>query len=399
MKKKREKQGLLASPAVRSILASVICVFIGLLVGFLILLFINPQNAFSKGFLRIIQGGFYMAPKGVGSVIANAAPLIMTGLSVAFAFKTGLFNIGAAGQYTVGAFGALYFAIVLGMPWWICLLAATLFGAVWGAIPGIFKAYLNVNEVITSIMFNWIGLYLVNEIIYAGGTGIMYDSGTTKTYSMSKFPQALIPGGGVDGFISGPFKMPSTTIAIFFAIFVAILVYVVLNRTTFGYELKACGHNKDAAKYAGINDKRNIVLSMLISGALAGFGAGLFYLSGAAEWNPQMSTALPMMGFNGIPAALLAASNPIGVIFSALFISHITMGGNYMPTQYFTKEIADVITGVIIYLCAFSMLLSNWIGAFFTRKKKEAAAAVQVAPPLDVPPDAEGADGKGGDEK
>ncbi|MEG1720637.1 MAG: ABC transporter permease, partial [Pseudoflavonifractor sp.] len=362
MNEKSEKRSLLASPALRTILASFICILIGLLVGFLILLFINPENAFSKGFLRILQGGFYMAPKGVGSVIANAAPLIMTGLSVTFAFKTGLFNIGAAGQYTLGAFGALLFAIVLGMPWWVCLLASTLFGAVWGAIPGIFKAYLNVNEVITSIMFNWIGLYLVNEIIYAGGTGIMYDSGTTKTISISKTPQAMIPGGGSDGFLGGFFKMPSTTIAIFLAIAVAILVYVILNRSTFGYELKACGHNKDAAKYAGINDKRNIVLSMVISGALAGFGAGLFYLSGVAEWNPQMSTALPMMGFNGIPAALLAASNPIGVIFSALFISHITMGGSYMPTQYFTKEIADVITGVIIYLCAFSLLFSNWIG-------------------------------------
>lgn len=381
---KREKIGFFRSKGFMSILASLICIVIGLLVGFAILLFINPEQAFKNGFMRIIQGGFYMMPSGVGIMLANAAPLIMTGLSVAFAFKTGLFNIGAAGQYTLGAFGAIYCAIVLGLPWWACLLAATLFGAVWGAIPGIFKAYLNVNEVITSIMFNWIGLYAVNTIIYGGGKGIMYDVANTKTFILrTKFPNAVIPDLGLGSF----FQMPSTTIAIFLAIVVAILVYVVIHRTTFGYELKACGHNKDAAKYAGINDKRNIVLSMVIAGALAGFGAGLYYLSGVAEWNPQASTALPIIGFNGIPVALLAANNPIGVIFSAIFVSHITVGGGYMPTKYFTKEIADVITGVIIYLCAFSLLFQHKLGGLFNRKRKKAEeAASTIAPPLDEPP-------------
>ncbi|NCB63981.1 MAG: ABC transporter permease, partial [Clostridia bacterium] len=357
-------------------MASLICIVIGLVVGLIILLCINPEHAIKDGFIRILQGGFYMMPSGVGTVLANAAPLIMTGLSVAFAFKTGLFNIGVAGQYTVGAFGGLYAAIVLGLPWWGCLLFSTLFGGIWGAIPGLFKAYLNVNEVITAIMFNWIGLYGVNTLMYGGGKGPMYDSAATKSWSLrTKFPAAVIPGGS-EGFMGTTFDMPSTTIAIFLAIAVAILIFVVLNRTTFGYELKACGHNKDAAKYAGINDKRNIVLSMLIAGALAGFGAGLYYLSGVAEWNPQVSTALPAMGWNGIPAALLAANNPLGVIFSALLVSHITVGGNYMPTRYFTKEIADVITGVIIYLCAFSLLFQGALGKFFRRGKKSGRSEV-----------------------
>lgn len=165
-------------------------------------------------------------------------------------------------------------------------------------------------------------------------------------------------------------KLQSVTIAIFIAILFAILVYVVLSRTTFGYELKACGFNKNAAQYAGINDKRNIILSMTIAGALAGIGAGLYYLSTVAEWNPQVSTSLPAIGFNGISAALLACSNPIATIFSSLFISYITVGGTKLSTQYYTKEIADVITALIIYLCAFSLLFKNKIrAALFGRRR------------------------------
>ena len=255
--------------ALLSIVASLVCIVIGLLVGFIILYCINAENAVD-GFTRIIKGGFYLKPKGIGSEIAQSAPLIMTGLSVAFAFKTGLFNIGAAGQYTVGVFGALYFAIILHMPWYVCLLAAMVCGAIWGAVPGIFKAYFNVNEVITSIMFNWIGLYLVNELMY-NTIPDMYDQKTTRTYKLSSAsPKSLIPDCGMNSI----FRTSSTTIAIFIAIAIAVIIYIVLSKTTFGYELKACGFNKDAAKYAGINEKRNVVLSMTIAGALAGIGAG-----------------------------------------------------------------------------------------------------------------------------
>jgi simple sugar transport system permease protein len=349
-----------------SIGASLVCIIIGLLVGLLILCCINSENAMD-GFSRILQGGFFLRPKGIGSEITQSAPLIMTGLSVAFAFKTGLFNIGAAGQYTVGIFGALYSAIILGLPWYLCLLVAMICGAVWGAVPGFFKAYFNVNEVITSIMFNWIGLYLVNELLYTGFGGAMYDQKTTRTCKLASVaPQALIPDLG----LNSVFKTSSTTIAIFLAIIIAIVMFVILNKTTFGYELKACGFNKEAAKYAGINEKRNIVLSMTIAGALAGIGAGLYFLSGASEWNPQVATALPAIGFNGIPVALLAMSNPIGVIFSAIFVAHISVGGAYLPTKYFQPEIADLIVAVIIYLCAFVALFKGV--AIGLMKKKSA---------------------------
>lgn len=377
MAKSKSNVGPMLRQKSSSVLAALLCILIGLVVGLIALFIINPEHAWDQGFLRIIQGGFYDFPYGVGKTLTNSAPLIMTGLSVAFAFKTGLFNIGAAGQYTLGAFGALYCALILHLPWYVCLLASAVFGAVWGAIPGVFKAYLNINEVITSIMFNWIGLYMVNEIIYARGTGAMYDANNTRTWKVAETsPSSVIPSGGM----SDLFHTPSTTISIFLAIAAAILIWVILEKTTFGYELKAVGLNKNAARYAGINEKKNIILSMTIAGALAGFGAGLLYLSGGAEWNPLNTTSLPAMGFNGIATALLAASHPIGTIFSSIFISHITVGGSFLPTKYFPAEIADLISGIIIYLCAFAMLFRGMIAKKLHTDKDAPDANAEPAP-------------------
>ena len=185
--------------------------------------------------------------------------------------------------------------------------------------------------------------------------------------------------------MSETFGYKSCTIAIFLAIIIAILLYVVINKTTFGYELKACGCNKNAARYAGINEKRSIILSMIIAGALAGFGAGLYYLSNAAQWIPGDSTALPSEGFDGISVALLASSDPIAAIFSAIFISHISTGGGFMNASLFPPEIADIISGIIIYLGAFSLLFKNLIVTLFTGKHKKQAAKA---------PDAEKPNGK-----
>ena len=384
-----------SADGVSSLLASLTCILMGLIIGFLALLilgWITPAQdgntvsfgemlgkTWNSGFKAILSGGFYKTANamgmGVRTEILQAAPLIMTGLSVAFAFKTGLFNIGAAGQYTVGAYFALFGAIVLKLPWWACLLASAIGGAIWGAIPGFFKAYLNVNEVITAIMFNWIGLYGVNTLIYQGGSGPMYNTNTTKTYTIKQVsPDSLLPTFNIPIGDKGYFgKMFLPTIGIFIAIAVAVLIWVVLNKTVFGYELKACGFNKNAAKYAGINDRKNIILSMTIAGALAGLGAGLFYLSGSKEWEPLVSTSLPATGFNGISVALLASSNPIGCIFSAIFISHITVGGGFMDAGIFPSEVSSIISGVVIYLCAFSLLFRSGIRKFFAREPKKAA--------------------------
>ena len=183
------------------------------------------------------------------------------------------------------------------------------------------------------------------------------------------FAQSLIPDFGLNKL----FQTNSTTIAIFLAAAVAVLIWVVLNKTTFGYELKAVGLNKNAARYAGINEKKNIILSMAIAGALAGFGAGLFYLSNVSQWNPLNSTSLPGMGFNGISVALLASSNPIGTVFSALFIS-------LMSTKFYPTEISDLISGIIIYLCAFSMLFRGKIQSLLFRNAEKTNVNAEPAP-------------------
>ena len=407
-----------AKTGVASFASSLICIAIGLVVGFVLLAVLACITLLQKGetftfgtllntvmqtgLKPMLAGGFYsksnIMGSGVRTELLKTAPLILTGLSVAFAFKTGLFNIGAAGQYTVGAFGALVCAILLQWPWWMCLIASAVFGALWGAIPGIFKAYLNVNEVITSIMFNWIGLYGANTIMYNKANSPMYNQLTAKTHAV--IGKSLIPSFNVKlpSFASGnglewkeyfnPMREPS--VAIFIAIVVAIVIWVIISKTTFGYELKACGHNKDAAKYAGINEKKNIVLSMVIAGALAGLGAGLYYLTGTKEWEPMNSTALPADGFNGISVALLASSNPIGAIFSAFFISHISLGGTFMEAKLFPQEVADIVSGVVIYLCAFSAIFRGAVMKLFTRNDK---ANVNAEPaPVTVAADAE--DGK-----
>ena len=371
-KKKLSRSGSLQS-SVTSVLAALLCILIGLLVGFLVLVAINPAHAWGDGFVRILKGGFHDAPYGVGKELANAAPLIMTGLSVAFAFKTGLFNIGAAGQYTLGAYGALYCAIMLKLPWFVCLLVAAVLGGLWGAIPGFFKAYFNINEVITSIMFNWIGMYLVNLILanspkmLASGWGA---SNSDRTAALSAAnPGAILPKGPFAGLFGNSSWI---NIGIILTIIFALIVWVVLQKTTFGYELKACGLSRDAAQYAGINAKRNIVLSMVIAGALSGIGGGIYYLAGTGQYVIEKS--ILGMGFNGIPVALLASSNPIGTIFSALFISYIQVGGAAMQPAY-SSETIDIVIAVIIYLAAFALLMRGVIAKAVSGRKEKGGAA------------------------
>lgn len=366
---------LLHKDGVVSILASVISIVIGLLFGLVVLYLVNAPMA-GKCFLSMLTSGF-SSPAKFAKVLYQAAPLVMCGLSVGFAFKTGLFNIGASGQYTVGAFAALVTGIAFQMPWYVCMLAGGLAGAFWGLFPGLFKALFNVNEVITSIMFNWIGLFMVNLSLmnmdimkppYWVASPIKDRTASLKYAN----PSAIIPKLGLDEIFDSPFINISFIIAILFAI----LMYVVLNKTTFGYELKACGHNRDAAQYAGINAKRNVVLSMVIAGALSGIAGSIYYLSGEADYN--ILKVLQPMGFNGIPVALLATSHPIGTIFSALFVSYIQVGGESMQ-PYFAVEMIGIIISVIIYLAAFALLTKGLIGRLVKKKDHELAEAAAKA--------------------
>lgn len=355
-------------PAITSLSASIISIIIGLLFGFLLLVILDASRSLN-GISKVLTTGF-STPARLAKFLYQAAPLIMTGLAVGFAFKTGLFNIGATGQYTMGAMFALFGALVLKLPWWVCLLFSVVGGAIWGSIPGIFKALLNVNEVITSIMFNWIGLYVVNILINNIPAMLASSYGATNADRTAGLavanPTAIIPTLGLDKLLDSKFM----NIGIFIAIFFAVIIYIVLQKTTFGYELKACGLNRNAAKYAGINAKRNIILAMTISGALAGIGGGIYYLSGIAEYT--LVKSLLAMGFNGIPVALLGSSNPLAIIFSGLFVSYIQVGGEALQPA-FTMEIINIIIAVIIYMSALSLIIKTIVSKIinYRRKKKD----------------------------
>ena len=352
-------------PGFASFLASVFSIIIGLVFGFILLIIFNPSKSL-LGMERMLFAGIGSSDK-LAKVLYQAAPLIMTGLAVGFAFKTGLFNIGASGQYLTGAFFALYTGMVWQFPWWAALLAAMVGGAIWGAMPGLFKAFFNVNEVITSIMFNWIGLFAVN-LALANTPQVLANyygaSNPDRTANLAAAnAAAIIPKWGLDSLFGSTYM----NISIFIAILIALVIYVVLNKTTFGFELKACGLNRNASVYAGINARRNIILSMVIAGGLAGIGGGIYYLSGTAQYTIE-KMLLPM-GFNGIPVALLAISNPAATIFSALFVSYIQVGGDAMQPEY-AKEIIDIIISVIIYLSAFALVVKGLVKKLIDRNNK-----------------------------
>lgn len=365
---KNKFKNLTQSAGFFSFASSIMAIGCGLLFGLIILLISNPTQAFN-GFSMILMGGFTDGIKGIGDVLYYATPIIMTGLAVGFAFKTGLFNIGASGQFTMGAFAAIYVGIKWtflpdGIHWLVALIMALIAGALWGAVPGLLKAFFNVNEVISAIMMNYIGMYLVNWLVQ----NTVYDS--LKNQSLPVADSANLPKAGLDVIFPGT----NITIGILIVILCVIIIHIILNKTTFGYELKACGHNADASKYAGINAKRNIVLSMMISGALAGLGGALLYLAGSGKYLQVLDVIAPE-GFSGISVALLGLSNPIGIFFAGLFIGHITVGGYNMQLFDFVSEAIDIIIAAIVYCGALSLLFKTILAKFTAKRAKKAEAA------------------------
>lgn len=342
----------------QTVISSILCAFLGIFIGYLILVCINAEHAGEAMKTILSNFGFYKSPEKklyyFGSTIVKAAPLIMCGLSVMFAYKAGLFNIGVGGQYCVGICFSLYAALVWQLPWYACILIAGVMGALWGAISGIFKALFNVNEVIACIMTNWIGLYMTNILL---SDERAMNPTLSETHKLaSNAPQALIPSGGLSELFN---NNKYVTIAVIFTLVIAVVILVVMNFTTFGYELKATGHNKFAAKYAGMKDKRNIIVTMAIAGALAGLGAAFFYLTGIEQY--KTSSSVPAMGFNGIAVAFLGGLNPIGVVFAGYFVQHITLGGARIDTTYYNPQVADLMIAIIIYLCAFVLFFKQFM--------------------------------------
>ena len=350
-----KKNNLLRNSGVQSLLASLMCILVGLLVGYVALLIINAEGAW-EAISNIVKNFLYYPKpaqqlKYLGNTLVKTAPLLMCALSVLFANKAGLFNIGAAGQYVVGAGACLYMALGLQLPWWICLLGAIAAGALLGALSGFLKTKFNVNEVISCIMFNWISLYCVNMLLTQ-----VKESTSPYTEHISKInPGALLPSLGLGSLFS---NNQYVTLAIPLAIAVAIGIWVLLEKTKLGYELKATGNNKNAAKYAGMKENRNIILTMAIAGGLAGMAAALLYLSGYEQWSCSQAS-VPGMGFNGIAAAFLGGLHPVGSIFSSFFIQHITAGGAYVDKTLYCAQVSDFISSLIIYLCGFVLFMKT----------------------------------------
>ena len=369
---KKDEITLLRKDSVQTLIASLACILGGLLVGYIALLIIEPGGALKaitdlmKSFLRF-PGALKM--KYFGQTLVRTVPLLMCALSVLFAYQVGMFNIGVAGQYAAGACACLYAALGWNLPWWACLILAMASGAALGAVAGMLKTFRHVNVVIAGIMLNWNVLYVTNLVL----TGVKsFNSPYTKSLRGNN-PAALIPGLGLEKLFNNE---KSVTVAIPLAVIMAIVVWVVLHKTRFGYELKATGNNHHAAKYAGMKENRNIILTMLIAGALAGMGAGFLYLTGIEEWETTVSS-LPGMGFNGIAAAFLGGLSPLGSILSAFLIQYITTGGGYVDLQVYSSQISGLITSLIIYLCAFAAFFKFFIWDQIRRHDEKKAAAMK----------------------
>lgn len=390
------KQKFYAKDGTKSVISAVISILIGMIVGTLIIIIVGLTkegisiNGIWEGIKLVFfgvfstgrEGGdltFGFNPVNMGNLLFRATPLIMTGLSVALAFRTGLFNIGAPGQYLMGTAATLYIALSLPtetIPAWIvwilAFLGGIIAGALWGCIPGLLKAYLNINEVITCIMTNWIAANLVSWFFdvretlknsaEGGKVGYIRPTSSNGVETFDFGLDKIFPGSQVNG-------------GILIAILIAVLMYIIMSKTTFGYQLKACGSNRHAAKYAGINDKLNIIYSMAIAGALSAAGASLYYLAGNTEFFWSTYQALPAEGFNGIPVALLASNNPIGVIFTGCFMSMLNIAGMQLKTlTAYNEYITDIIIASIVYLSAFAMIIKMLLNN--RQKKKEEKESV-----------------------
>ncbi len=371
----KQNKNILKNPGVQSLLTSLLCILLGLFIGYLVLLLINPTGAWGaitnvmKNFLTYSSAKAQL--KYLGNTLVRTAPLLMCSLSVLFVYKVGLFNIGAAGQYVAGACACLYAALYLHWHWLPCMLLAIAAGALLGVISGLLKSSFNVSEVISGIMLNWIALYTTNMLL----TNVK-EATSPYTYQLkAEGAQAILPQISLSKLLSGN---QYVTIAIPIAIVCAVVIWVVLSKTLFGYELKATGNNPNAAKYCGMAEKRNIILTLAIGGALAGLGASLLYQTGYEQWQCTYSS-VPSMGFNGIAAAFLGGLSPIGSIFASFFIQHITAGGAYVDKSLYCSQISDLISAIIIYLCSFVLffktVLNSWIARHEEKKARKAAQA------------------------
>ncbi|MCL1820939.1 MAG: ABC transporter permease [Oscillospiraceae bacterium] len=344
----------------KRVITSLMAVAAGLLAGAILILISGHDPV--AGYYNLFRGGLITIQR-IGNSLALSTTLILTGLSVAFAFRTGLFNIGAAGQMLIGGLSATVFALFVPAPRFVMIpcviLAALLGGAVWGAIPGFLKALFNVNEVVGTIMMNWIAYWIVSVFVRT----TIPESEYVTTVSRPITGDMSLRVGWLTNIFSGSF----INIGLFIAVIAAIVIHFLLNKTTLGFELKSVGFNRHGAEYAGIPVNRSIVLAMTIAGGLAGLAGVTFYLG--YQHNMQVNV-LPPQGYDGIAISLLGLGTPAGVVISAIFFGIMQAGKNFMSAQtQIPPEIADTIIAVIIYFAATAILMRRLIDYLGKRRR------------------------------
>jgi hypothetical protein len=330
---------------------TLISIVIGFVVGAILLSIakINPLDAYKQLF-----NGVFGKPKFMVWCLIYAAPLIFTGLSVAFSFKTGVFNIGAEGQFVVGSLTACVLGILVKAPAIIhvplCFIGAALAGGIWGAIVGVLKIKKGVNEVLSYIMFNWIAFYLSNFVVNL--SIIHKDGGGEATKDIAATARILAPKS-----IIAATGASAANYGFILAIIFAVIVWFIINRTTLGFKLRAVGFSNTAAQYAGIDTGKSFLTAMAFSGALAGIG-GAVQLMGMSGRISQFS-GQEGYGFQGITVALIASSNPIACIFAGIFYGAMKYGGGKLSLVNAPAEVVDIIMGIIILFIAISSLFKN----------------------------------------
>lgn len=340
---------------------SVMAVILGLIAGAILMLVMGYDPIVA--YINLFKGGLSSLDK-IGKTIAFATPLILTGLSVAFAFKTGLFNIGTPGQVLIGGFVATAIGLKVDLPSYLLLplmvVLGMIAGALCGAIPGILKAKFNVHEVVSAIMMNWIVLYFTQYTIQGNFKG------GTEDVSQKLSKSATLRAHWLTNLFDGT---DGLSLGIFLALIATLIIWFILNKTVLGYELKAVGFNRFGAEYAGMSVNKNIVISMMIAGALAGL-AGVTKYAGFSDC--IVTGIMPPEGFNGIAVALLGANTPVGVVLSALFFGMLSAGKGAMAVwANVPEEIANTIMATIIYFAATSIMMERVILGFKNRFKKK----------------------------
>ncbi|GAM14989.1 ABC transporter permease [Mesobacillus selenatarsenatis] len=345
----------------RNTIVSLISIILGLVAGGILMLFIGSNPI--EGYSYLLQGALKNLER-IGNTLATATPLIFTGLSVAFAFRTGLFNIGASGQMLVGGLAATAVALTFDLSRPILLLvmvlAGLVAGALWAFIPGLLKAKFNVHEVVSTIMMNWIAYWTIYYIVPGYFKGEFLE---TESKKLAESDTLRTP------FLTEMFDGSYINLGLFLAVIAVIIIAFIIEKTTLGFELKAVGFNRFAAEYAGMKVNRNIILSMLISGALAGVGGVALYTGNASSIQIGI---LPAQGYDGIAVALLGANHPVGVFFAAVLFGILYSGTGFMNAMTeIPPELANTIIAIIIYFAATSVMIERLLNKFKAKKSNK----------------------------